>query len=391
MKLMHQSFVPLLGFAFIGFVIQQSPTLAQTAYISQIQGKGKVELKRKTASSFYPVTRVPTPIAQDDQLRITNGMKVMVACLDGKNRPIRRAGERTGLTEICGVWKGIIYKAPSPLVIIGGINPQIPYLLSPRRTLLLNNTPTLRWNPVPGATQYTVQIVGPKGPVWQTQVKEPQVTYSDNSTNSTLQPATLYSVVIQSNTGKSSQEEESKGIEFIILREAEAKAVKAEVNAILQSDLSEEVKALKLANYYSSYQIEPSAYGFSKSEDAAKGYRLYANASAVLENLIAKGNHSPLLYRTLANLYWQTGLMRPAEEAYARVIEIVQSPGDLEEWSLAMFGLGEIYEATQNLQQAFLWYSQARIGFILLDDQRVAALNLRIKRLKKTTSNLLNQ
>lgn len=380
MKRLSQHFITVLVLTTVGVILQQGYAIAQTAYIQEI--KGKVELKRKTWANFRPITRAGTPLSEDDQLRRANDGSAIVACPNGRKQPIRRAEERTGLTEICLQWKVIISKGPPPLGSIGGINVQIPFLISPRRTLLLSSTPTLRWNPVSGASYYTVQILNSGKTVWQTQVKESQIAYPGNPT---LQPGTRYSVVIQTDTGKSSQTENSSGTEFIILREAEVKAIQTEVNTILNSDLTDEVKALKLANYYSGYVIlQLASYGLS--EDAAKSYRLNADTITVLENLIARGSRSPLIYRTLGNLYWQTGLMKPAERAYLSAISSVQSSEDLEEWSLALFGIGELYEASQDLQQALLWYSQARAGFITLDDKRAEILDRRIAKLKKTPS-----
>lgn len=97
-------------------------------------------------------------------------------------------------------------------------------------------------------------------------------------------------------------------------------------------------------------------------------------------------------YSLLKNLGWtrfQQGDYSIAASYLKQAIESVQSPGDLEEWSLAMFGLGEIYEATQNLQQALLWYSQAKTGFVFLDDQRAEVLNRRIEKLKKMPGSVL--
>ncbi|PSB15842.1 hypothetical protein C7B65_23420 [Phormidesmis priestleyi ULC007] len=356
---------------------QRGSAIAQTAYINEI--KGKVELKRKTWSEFRPVNRVGTQLSDGDQLRRASSAVVIIACPNGKKQPVRLAEERLGLKQICPQWKVVISKGPPPLISIGGVNAQIPYLISPRRTLLLSSTPTLQWHPVPGATQYTVQVISPKGTVWQTQVKEPQVTYPNQPA---LQPGIPYSVVIQTNTGKSSQSETSTGTEFILLRDTEAKAVQAEVQQILQGNLSDEVKALKLAAYYRNYGVtQPSAYGLS--EKTANGYRLSAEAIAALETLIAQGKRSPLIYRTLGDLYLQTGVMNPAENAYLRAIETVQSLEDLEEWSLTLYGLGELYEVTQNLQQALIFYSQAKAGFILLNDRRAEGLNRDIGRLKK--------
>lgn len=81
--------------------------------------------------------------------------------------------------------------------------------------------------------------------------------------------------------------------------------------------------------------------------------------------------------------------MKPAEKAYLDANDQVQSVEDLEEWAFAMVGLGELYEATQNPQQALLWYRQAKAGFTLLSDQQAEALTRRIERLKRTIANLL--
>ena len=371
----NQSLIVLLSLVVVA--AQPGSAIAQTAYINEI--KGKVELKRKTWSEFRPVSRVGTQLSDGDQLRRASSAIAIIACPDGKKQPVRIAEERLGLKQICLQWKVVISKGPPPLISIGGVDAQIPYLISPRRTLLLSSTPTLRWHPIPGATQYTVQVIGPKGTVWQTQVQDPQVTYPSQPA---LQPGIPYSVIIQTSTGKSSQSETSTGTEFILLQSTEAKAVQAEVQQIRQGDLSDEVKALKLAAYYRNYRVpQSSAYGLS--EKTANGYRLSAEAIATLETLLAQGKRSPLIYRTLGDLYLQTGVMNPAENAYLRAIENIQSLEDLEEWSLTLYGLGELYEVTQNLQQALIFYSQAKASFILLNDQRAEALNRAIARLRK--------
>lgn len=367
----------LLSLVFVGAAVRENSVSAQTAYINEI--RGKVELKRKTWSEFHPVSRVGTPLSDGDQLRRASSAVVVIACPNGKKLPVRIANERLGLKTICPQWKAVVFKGPPPLISVGGVNAQIPYLIAPRRTLLLSRTPTLRWHPVPGATLYKVQVIGPQGTVWQTQVKEPQVTYMGQAA---LQAGIPYSVVIETNTGQSSQAEISAGTEFILLQEAEAKVVQAEVQQILQSDFSNEVKALKLVAYYRNYAVpNPSAYDLS--EQAANSYRLSAEAITTLETLIAQEKQSPLIYRTLGDLYLQTGVVASAENAYLQAIASIQSLEDLEEWSVTLYGLGELYEVTQNRQQALIFYSQARAGFILLNDQRAEALNRLIDKLRK--------
>ena len=363
----------------VGVMMGQSAAIAATPYVASVQGH--VELKRKTASDagFQIIKKGPVTLKVGDQLRLSNGAIAQIACPGDKSpTEVRQAGERLGLPALCPKWKPVIDKGPPPIVSMGGTNAQIPYLISPRRTLILSATPTFRWNPVAGATQYTIQVSNAQGIVWQTQVKAAQVTYPGNPA---LQPGMPYTVVIQTNTGKSSQSD--TGNPFLRLRETDAKVVQAEISLINQSDFSPEIKALKLAEYYTAYAVpEPTAYGLT--DKTAKSYRLNADAIAVLESSLKPGKSSPLFYRMLGDLYAQTGVMRPAEQAYLQAIEQVQSLADLEEWSLATAGLGELYENTQDRQSAIVWYGQARIGFTFLDDQRAIVANWNIARLKQT-------
>jgi hypothetical protein len=58
------------------------------------------------------------------------------------------------------------------------MNPLIPYIISPRCTLVLNPLPMLRWNGVPGASRYTVSLIGDEDVLWETDVSETEVVYS---------------------------------------------------------------------------------------------------------------------------------------------------------------------------------------------------------------------
>jgi hypothetical protein len=362
----------------VGVMMGQSAAIAVTPAIASVQGR--VELKRKTAAAegFQVIKKVPVSLKIGDQLRLSTGAIAQIACPgDKKPTDVKRTGERLGVRDLCPQWKPVIGKGPPAIASLGGTNAQIPYLISPRRTLLLSATPTLRWNPVAGATQYTIQISNAQGIIWQTQVKEAQVTYPGTPA---LQPGIPYTVAIQTNTGQSAPSD--PGSQFFRLRETDAKVVQAEIDRITQSDFSPELKTLKLAEYYTAYEVpEPTAYGLT--DKTAKNYRLSADAIAILETVLKPNQPGPLFYRMLGDLYAQTGVMRSAEQAYLQAIEQVQSLEDLEEWSLATAGLGELYEASQDPQQAILWYRQARTGFTFLDDQRAIAANRSIERLKK--------
>lgn len=368
----------------LGIVSGQSAAIAEGPYIDSVQGR--VELKRKTAaeSGFQVIKRGPVPLSNGDQVQLSSGAVAKIVCPGKKAlRAVSRSGERLGVTALCPEWKARIRRGPPPLGILSGTDSQTPYLISPRRTLVLTPTPTLRWNPVPGVTQYTVQVSSSQGVVWQTQVQNLQLTYPGTPP---LQPGIPYRVTIQINTGKSSQGE--LGSEFILLRDSEAKTVQAEVSQIIQSDVSRETKTLKLVDFYNAYEVANPA-NYSLTDQEAKNYRLNADAIATLEDWLQSSPSLPIFYRLLGDLYAQTGVMRPAEQAYFRAIGQIQSLQDLEEWTLAMAGLGELYEATKETSTALIWYDQAKAGFRLLDDQRAEALSLRINKLRKTTGNLL--
>ena len=361
----------------LSLTIGTTAAIAATPYVDSV--KGRVELKRKNASDegFRVITRGPVSLSSGDQLKISLGAIARVVC-PGQNAIVekRGTGERLSTQKICPTWRAVIDKGAPPIGEMGGKDAQIPYLISPRRSLILTSTPTLRWNPVAGATQYTVQIKNAQGIVWQTQVKTSQVTYPGTPA---LTPSILYTVIIKTNTGKSSESE--FGSQFLLLRSAELKTVQAETNLITQIDASPEIKALRLADYYASYQLpEPTAYGLI--EKTVKDYRLSANAIHTLETLLKISKPTPLIYRKLGMLYTNIGVTLPAEQAYLKAIDSIQSPEDLEEWTLTAVALGELYELAQERKQAIGWYQQARAGFIFLSDKRAETLIYRIEKLK---------
>ena len=361
----------------LSLTIGTTAAIAATPYVDSV--KGRVELKRKNASNegFRVITRGPVSLSSGDQLKISLGAIAKVVC-PGQNAIVekRGTGERLSTQKICPTWRAVIDKGAPPIGEIGGKDAQIPYLISPRRSLILTSTPTLRWNPVAGATQYTVQIKNAQGIVWQTQVKTPQVTYPGPPA---LTPSIPYTVIIKTNTGKSSESE--FGSQFLLLRSAELKTVQAETNLITQIDASPEIKALRLADYYASYQLpEPTAYELT--EKTVKDYRLSANAIDTLETLLKISKPTPLIYRKLGTLYTNIGVTLPAEQAYLKAIDSIQSPEDLEEWTLTAVALGELYELAQERKQAIGWYQQARAGFIFLSDKRAETLIYRIEKLK---------
>jgi hypothetical protein len=346
-----------------------------------IPSKGNIQLKREDWPKYQPAVTIGTTLDQGDLLFPAQGVRVMVVCPDLTTRPVS-AGVPSGLKKICPVWNVIAAKGSQSPEVLGGTNALIPYLIFPRHTLALSNTPIFRWNAVRRATQYTVKLVGPTGMVWEKQVKDNQVLYPGTPP---LEPGTTYALTIQTNTGKTSEEEKSSNLDFKVLRQSEADTIKTEAEKIISQNLSKEVTAMLLADLYSTYilpELVISTYGLTPSN--FRSYNLTDQAIVTLETLVRQGKAAPIIYRTLGDLYWQSGLANLAADHYLKAIELGKEPQDMEERTLAQYGLGEVYAATNNTNQAIHWYSQAANGYASLGyTQRADFLKQQIESLKQ--------
>lgn len=347
-------------------IAQSQPAVVYSARIDS--STGRIFLKRPDWSNFRPVS-VGTELNQGDQIKPDKGVRVRVVC-PNLSKPFVPIGVSSGLKTICPVWQAIISKAPPPAGTLGGTNPLIPYLITPRHTLLLNNTPTFRWNAIPKATQYTVTLQTSTGVVWQKQVKNNSLVYPGLPP---LQPGKNYSLVVKANTGKTSQDEGTSNLDFRVLRKSEAAAIQSEVTKITKLGLNEQVTALMLANLYSRYTLPQDAIqAYGLTTDTFKSYNLSADAIATLETSAKIGKESTIIYRSLGDIYWQTGLAKKAIDNYLAAIKLAKSDEDLEEKILAQFALGEVCTAIDDNKQAINWYSQAKDGYTLLGDSRRA-------------------
>jgi hypothetical protein len=282
---MIKFFIKLICISFLTLVVAE-PSIAASARIDSTTGR--VRIKREGGAKFFPVA-TGTSLNEGDEIFPDKRVRVKVLCPDLKwSLPIP-SGVRSGFKKFCPNWNVIIDKAP-PDGILGGINPNIPYLISPRHTLLLTNTPTIRWNAVYGAKHYTLSLLNNIQVVWRTQVKDSVVNYQGKPA---LQPVVPYSIEVVTNTGKSSTEDKALSLNFIILRPTEVTSIKNQVAKITQISMSQQLKALTLANYYSSYALPRKLITeYKLTEENFNTYNLTNEAIATLESLIRRNNSS---------------------------------------------------------------------------------------------------
>jgi tetratricopeptide (TPR) repeat protein len=209
----------------------------------------------------------------------------------------------------------------------------IPYIISPNSTLLLNDKPKLRWQPVPGATSYIVRVSGPKVN-WETEVSTTQVVYPGEPP---LQPVEQgYLLTVEADNGESPAR-----ATFGLLDENQAQSVQTAADRIASQNLPEDAKALALADLY-------------------VGQELIAEALEVLEVSVAKGSQIAAIYHTLGDLYGQLELLSQAEKHYLKAFELATTADNIEGQANAAARLGEVYAALGNSEEASRWQKEAQ-------------------------------
>ncbi|MBW4469569.1 MAG: hypothetical protein KME45_04105 [Stenomitos rutilans HA7619-LM2] len=354
------------------FAQPSKANLPRSARVQIIVGKGKVRVQRDDPpNSFF--ARQGAELNRGDLLTPDQGVQVTILCPNGLQRSVKAV---SGLGKVCPVWRTNAPRGTQDFNAEGGLDASIPYLITPRHSLLLSAKPLLRWHMVADASNYRVEVSSPTGTVGQAQTKDTQIAYAGKP----LEPGLVYTLVVMTNTDRSSREdttpsgELAQALDFRVLRPAEATDVQIITAKLLRGKPINETTALMLATYYDDYVLPANAIAaYELTPDNYQTYSLSAEAIAVLETQLQKEPRSSVLYRTLGDLYWQTGLIRLAGNAYNTAIAQMQSPEDLEEWTLAYYGLGQVYATLKDSQQLLYCLSQARIGFLFLGNPDQAA------------------
>ena len=266
------SILPILLFASTVGIL--SAAIAQDHQLIEVEGD--VSFRRRFWLRFQQAN-VGVTLHLRDRLWIREGSATL-QCANGSQLPVPVGP--SSVVNHCGSGAVNPYGLRgSPIVdnldvLPGGSDPQIPYIISPRRTWIFTTQPVLRWNPVPGATRYTAKILGP-GVNWSTEVSTTQVTYPGEPP---LKPGETYLLLVETDNGRSSQEtlvdfgeylrrdlailyEEGNlaGLGFSLFPESYTLALQETVGRLANQELSEEAGALTLANVYTRYELFNSA------------------------------------------------------------------------------------------------------------------------------------
>jgi hypothetical protein len=341
-----QIFYRLIGILFGVFLVNFStPGFAQQQglnFISEV--KGKVEILRAGRKNYQPA--YPGDFLNHaDKLQLVQGASAKVVCNNLSIWNPKSKGEFE-LDKGCQSINRTVLIRPGRNMseTRAGNYSRIPYLISPRNTAILNQQPTLSWNPVKGATSYRVQISG--GEVnWTTNVNQPMVIYSGKPP---LKPSVFYEVVITANNGVSTKDIDAPT--FFVLSDSDIQQVKTDITQLQQQPLSNESKTLALAHLY-------------RSKD------LNADAIDVLEKLVKNGNRTTAIYQLLGSIYQHIGLNLLAKERYLTALKLAQAEKNLEAQASIQVSLGEVDETLNQSQQALQRYQAAMASYRTLGDE----------------------
>jgi NTP pyrophosphatase (non-canonical NTP hydrolase) len=327
---------------------------------------GSVELKRSNWL-WYRRINAPESLNPNDLIRVTQRNSAKIRCSDWREKVVPTGSTR--VSDICPSVNRprLRHRGSNIIAPRGGKNLLIPFLITPRRTAILEDKPLLSWNAVPNATRYKVRLRGSSGIIWETEVSHNQVIYPGEPP---LEQGERYSIVVEANTGTSSLAEGIPKLGFSLLEENEAQELKYAARQLAEAELPDETKALELAHLY-------------------RSYNLMAEAIEVLEALVDQGKSTTAVYELLGDCYWQIGLTLHARDAYSQVVELAVNPEEIEDKAKAQRALGEIYITLKQFEQAVSLLKDARMAYVELEgynsekvseiDGRLAELDLSVK------------
>lgn len=283
------SLLPIVSGLFPTAIAASTP---ETAMARIIEIKGEVQLMRHDETEYRP-TNIGTDLYRGDLVQPAPGAVVIIYCAADNITERLPNGVPSGVANLC---TPVIPLADDRRIYRGELSPldpEIPYLISPRATLLLDDRPLLRWNAVPGARSYQVKIIGPEVS-WETQV---QTNYLKYPGDQPLQLGATYQIIVYSDNEASSLDEDSQGLEFTLLDRATGTQVRQEIKQLQLQQLTATAEALALAHLYSKHG-------------------LFAEAIATLETLIENGTQTAAIDRILGELYKQVGLIPLGDRQY---------------------------------------------------------------------------
>lgn len=314
-----------------------------------IELSGQVKYKQKGWSGYHPAG-FGTKLYLGDLIQVPQGATALIQCAVSGSRWRVPEGV-SGLPNGCGLVNDNHDDGGRPGSDDNYL--MIPFVISPRSTLLVNDKPTLRWNAVSNTSRYIVSVrdrrVG-KGEIWTTEVSETEVVYPGTPP---LEPGVNYLVIVTTDNGRSSKEDKEVGLGFRLIDKEESQRVLSNVEQIKQ-ELSGEAAELAVVHLYMTLDLK-------------------AEAIEMLEAIAEKGSETTAVYRLLGDLYWQVKLASLSENPYKKTVKLAEATQDIEVKAVAQARLAELYAVRGLWSEAISFGTAAKLDYETLGDTQKAS------------------
>jgi len=294
-----------------------------------IAAEGQILLKRAGWREYVPVT-LGAEIRRGDLIRPEENTEVTILCADLSLRKVTR---ESGCP--CRVTTPVLAYGETHIMAPRAAGGEIPYILHPRRTLVLEECPRLRWHDT-GAVTYTVGILRGGTVVWQEEgVRGSELRYPDNAPP--LEPEVDYLLfVVDGTTGRHSGEDPAKGLGFRLIGPEARAEVLARRDQIMALPLDDTARRFALALYYA-------------------GAGLRGESLALLEE-VDPDLPVPAVPLRCGDLLLQVSLPQEAQAAYEEALRRAEAAGDPEAQALAHVGLWRATGAEDHREAAIALY-----------------------------------
>lgn len=297
-----------------------------------IEVEDTVRLKRAGWDATTPVG-FGTLLHYDDLLEVEGAARILCGDLT-----LRELTDTTNSCP-CPAWEGSFNTDRGTY---RGIPDNVPYIQHPRRTLVLEGQPLLRWRDT-DAGSYTVAMVKGSKIVWrQDGVTGNELRYPADAP--ALEPGVDYMLVVQDNdTGVQSGADPAPNLSFRVAASEQRAALAEQCDAGATLDT-----------------LDPAARDYARAlcyatSDVMDGGRHPWGAALLLLESVAETHDAPAIHRWMGDLLAKMDLP-DAEEAYQAALSRAEALDDLESQAAAYAGLWHVTSDETHWEDAMELY-----------------------------------
>jgi hypothetical protein len=314
-----------------------------------LEARGEIRLQRRHWRELYSVQE-GVQLYRGDLLRLATDARAVILCADFATIWSPISGELSGATQGCPP------PPDTPLFRDGQrvswsrseTDLHLPSIIVPRKTVISDPHPMLRWNAVPGAQQYTVQVVDirrPGRPVWgPITVRVPSTRYPTNAP--ALQPEMTYIVQVTTDSGAHSPTEE---VGFRLASAEKQQEIARRRDELRRKIPQDTAQRLALAVYFW-HQY------------------LCSEAPGLLDTLVQQSTSAPV-HLLRAHVLLETGVIQAASQEYTQARDLAVQHHDRESQADALVGLARTAKDHASMRQ---YYQEAMTLYHVLGERERA-------------------